>query len=71
MKTGRVYLTKSISLDPELADKIQVRAKELGMNFSEYISRVVQIEVMRRGEPFVIAPIQAVSQKTATKRIAK
>jgi hypothetical protein len=62
--TGRICVPKSISFDPELIAKIQDRADELRMSFSEYISHIARIEVSKRGEPFVVLPIKAVSRKS-------
>ena len=61
--TGRIYVPKSISLDPELIKQIQDRADELRMSFSEYISHIARIEVSKRGEPFVVVPVRAVSKR--------
>ena len=60
--TGRIFVSKSISLAPELIKQIQDRADELRMSFSEYISHIARIEVSKRGEPFVVVPVRAVSK---------
>lgn len=67
MPNGRIFQTKSISMDPELVAKAKDRADELQMNFSEYICRCVESDVQRQGQPFVVMPISAVSRNTRQK----
>lgn len=62
--SGRTYITKSISLDPELVQKAVHRADELRMNFSEYVSRCIESDVYRSGEPFVVMPTAVKSRNT-------
>lgn len=64
---SRTYVTKSISLDPELLQKIILRADELQMNFSEYVSRCVESDVQRNGQPFVVMPVAVESRNTRQK----
>lgn len=64
---NRTYVTKSISLDPELLEKIKFRADELQMNFSEYVSRCVESDVQRNGQPFVVMPVAVESRNTRQK----
>ena len=61
--TGRIYISKSISLDPVLLEKIQERADELKLSFSEYISHIARLETEQKGKPFVIVPIKAAKKK--------
>ena len=64
---NRTYVTKSISIDPELVQKVIQRADELQMNFSEYITRCVESDVQRSGQPFVVMPIAVESRNTRQK----
>jgi hypothetical protein len=52
--TGRVYVTRSISFDPQLKERAEVRAKELGFrSFSEYLSRLIERDVAQGGPLFI------------------
>lgn len=67
MPNGRTFVTKSISIDPELLEKAKIRADELQMNFSEYLCRCVESDVQRQGQPFVVMPIAVKSRNTRQK----
>jgi hypothetical protein len=47
--SGRVYLSKGLSVDPVLADEISKRAAELRMSWSEYLCRCAEAEISRGG----------------------
>lgn len=64
MPDGRIYITKSISMDPEVVELVKIRADELRMNFSEYINKCIENDIHRRGEPFVVIPTAVESRNT-------
>lgn len=59
---GRIYVTRSISIDPELLEQIKQRSSELSMNLSEYLCHIARIEVAKKGKPFVVLPVKAKSK---------
>lgn len=53
--TGRVYKSKSVSLEPELRAKAEARAASLGLSFSEYLRACLAVDIQKGGS-IVIAP---------------
>lgn len=45
----RTYLSKGLSIHPQLYEQILARANELGMKFSEYMSHVARQDLARGG----------------------
>lgn len=67
----RVFITKSISIDPELAKEAIERADELRMNFSEYVSRCLESDIARKGKPFLVVPSSGKSRNTVQRHKKK
>lgn len=53
--TGRIYKSKGLSLDPELWQRAEARAAELGWSFSEYARRCIEDDIRRGGDIIVRA----------------
>jgi len=48
--TGRVYVTRSVSFDPQTKEQAEARARELGFrSFSEYVNRLIERDVVSGG----------------------
>jgi hypothetical protein len=47
--TGRIYKSKALSIDPKLLEQAESRARALGMNFSDYVRRVIIHDIDRGG----------------------
>jgi|KBSSwiStaDraftv2_1062776.scaffolds.fasta_scaffold7302263_1 hypothetical protein len=47
--TGRIYQSKALSIDPKLLLEAEERARALGMNFSDYVRRVIIFDLQRGG----------------------
>lgn len=54
--TGRIYKSKALSIDPNLLQDAEERARTLGMNFSDYVRRVI-IQDLEKGGPIKIDPM--------------
>jgi len=48
-KAGRTYLNASVSFPPALLRDARERARRLGMSFSTYIQRVLEVDLKTRG----------------------
>jgi hypothetical protein len=47
-KTGRVYVTQSISFPPELLTEAKQRAQNLGLSFSSYVQKCLEKDLSVR-----------------------
>ena len=53
--TGRVYVSKGVSFDPQRLTKAKARVKSLGLSFSTYIQQLIENDI-RQGGSFTISP---------------
>ena len=49
-KSGRVFLTKGMSVDPVMYKAAMTRAAELRMTFSEYVRRCMEADLATGGD---------------------
>jgi hypothetical protein len=61
-QSGRTFISKGISIDPQFYDAAMARAESLGMKWSEYVTGCLKRDLAHGGD-FVIPSHQVISPK--------